>query len=111
MDMAEPDTVELTVASSPEPMRARVPVWRGITGSVVAGWVAVLLVLLGAQVLAWVNGGEGPGVYPVVGHLVGVVLAGAAQYWAERNSGASAGVAGMVVVGVSATMLWLFWWS
>ncbi|WP_298176236.1 hypothetical protein [Saccharomonospora sp.] len=110
--MAEPETVELTVpTSSPEPVRARIPVWRGITGSCVAGWVLVLLVLLGAQVLAWTNDGEGPGAYSIVGHLIGVALAGAAQYRAERSSGVRAGAAGAAVVVVTAMMLWLFWWS
>lgn len=110
--MAEPDTVELRVApSAREPARARIPGWRGITGAFAAGWSVVFLLLLAAQILAWTGGGEGPGAYTLVGHLVGGVLAGGAQYVADRGDGVRAGVAGGAVVVLTLTMLWLFWWS
>ncbi|OQO90261.1 hypothetical protein B1813_17680 [Saccharomonospora piscinae] len=109
--MAEPDTVELSVGTSGGAPDARVPVWRGITGSLTAGWVVVLVVLAGAQGLAWSGESEGPGAYPLVGHGVGVVLAGYAQRQADRTRGARAGAAGAGVAVVSLLLLWLFWWS
>lgn len=90
---------------------ARVPVWRGITGALVAGWVAVLVVLLGAQFLSWTGGGEGPGAEVVAGHFAGAVLAAVAQYWADRSRGGPAGLAGAAVVALTVVLLWLFWWS
>ncbi|CAM3139252.1 hypothetical protein SAXI111661_19775 [Saccharomonospora xinjiangensis] len=114
--MAEPETVELTVAAPErgpvqEPARARVPVWRGVTGALVAGWGVVFLMLIVAQVAAWADEGEGPGAYSLGGHLVGIALAGGAQYVADRSAGPQAGLAGGAVALLSLTMLWLFWWS
>ncbi|WP_197321395.1 hypothetical protein [Saccharomonospora sp. NB11] len=107
--MAEPDTVELSVPA--EPARTRVRVWRGVTGALVAGWGAVVAVLVFAQVVAWAGGGEGPGVAELVGHVVGLVLAGAAQLVADRSDGRRAGLAGVAVALLTLAMLWLFWWS
>ncbi|EHK83387.1 hypothetical protein ACWGRK_21180 [Saccharomonospora azurea] len=107
--MAEPDTVELSVPA--EPTRARVRVWRGLTGALVAGWGAVVVVLVVAQVVAWSGGGEGPGAFELVGHAVGLVFAGGAQFVAERSDGVRAGAAGAAIALLTLVMLWVFWWS
>jgi hypothetical protein len=71
----------------------------------------VFLALVVAQLLAWGNGDEGPGASALVGHFVGGVLVGGAQYVADRSDGVRAGLAGGAVAVLSLAMLWLFWWS
>lgn len=110
-DTTERETVELeTVNRSPGPGRTG-RWWRGLTGSLAAGLVALLLLVLGAQVAGWVNGSEGPGMLPVAGHVAGAALALVAQRFADRHEGRTAGVAGAGVVAVAVAVLWLFWWS
>lgn len=85
--------------------------WRGFTGSLAVGLVALLLLVLGAQAIGWGTDSEGPGLPHVVGHLTGAVAALALQRIADRRRGTPAGLAGLGVVAVALAVLWLFWWG
>lgn len=88
-------------------------IWRGLTGALTAGWVVVTTVIVAAQIAAWGTGGEGPGTAAVVGHVGGSALALGAQRVVDRARGTSlsAASAGAGVLGVTAALLWLFWYS
>ncbi|PRX44221.1 hypothetical protein B0I33_11299 [Prauserella shujinwangii] len=107
------DTVELHAHApgAAEPRRVRRGRWwRALTGSLAAGLAVVALVLLGAQIAGWLSGWAGPGGVPVAGHLIGAVLALAAQRVADRARGPAAAAAAAGVLGVTGAVLWLFWW-
>ena len=85
--------------------------WRGVTGSLAAGLVALAVLVLGAGVVGTFADVPGPGVAPMIAHPVAGVLALAAQRVADRKNGPMAGIAGVVVLAIVATALWTFWWA
>ncbi len=114
--MAGADTAEPAMTGPSHPRggpRRGARIWRGLTGALTAGWVVVTAVVVVAQIAAWGTGGEGPGAATVFGHLGGSALALGAQHVVDRARGASpsAASAGAAVLGVTAALLWLFWYS
>nr|WP_167121650.1 hypothetical protein [Amycolatopsis viridis] len=85
--------------------------WRGFTGSLAAGLVALAVVVLGAGLLCTFLGVPGPGAVPMIAHPVAAVLALLAQRPADRRDGPVAGVAGVAVLAIVAVALWTFWWA
>nr|WP_167108760.1 hypothetical protein [Amycolatopsis granulosa] len=85
--------------------------WRGFTGSLAAGLVALAVVVLGAGLLCTFLDVPGPGAVPMIAHPVAAVLALLAQRAADRRDGPVAGVAGVAVVVIVAVALWTFWWA
>ncbi|GAA3846796.1 hypothetical protein GCM10022380_76110 [Amycolatopsis tucumanensis] len=104
------DTEELPLA----PARGRTRVarwWRGFTGSLAAGLVALAVLVLGAGLLCAFLDVPGPGAAPMIGHPIAAVLALLAQRVADRSRGVVAAVAGVVVLALALTALWTFWWA
>ncbi|NYI87459.1 hypothetical protein HNR02_000782 [Amycolatopsis endophytica] len=85
--------------------------WRGFTGSLAAGLVALAVLVLGAGMLCAFLDVPGPGAEPMIAHPVAAVLALLAQRVADRRNGSLAGVAGILVVAILAVALWTFWWG
>lgn len=93
-----------------EPDRAGVGgrVWRGLTGSVAAGFALLAVVVL---VVAFATD-SGPGTDVVVWHVLGAVTAIALQAAVvDRARGAVAGLAGVGVIGIAGVVLWTCWWA
>ncbi|WP_229874855.1 hypothetical protein [Amycolatopsis deserti] len=104
------DTEELALAPARGRSRAA-RWWRGFTGSLAAGLVALAVLVLGAGLLCAFLDVPGPGVAPMIAHPVAAVLALLAQRVADRKDGPLAGVAGLVVLAIVAVALWTFWWA
>ncbi|MDQ0377231.1 hypothetical protein [Amycolatopsis thermophila] len=107
-DMADTDELELAAARG---RNRAARWWRGFTGSLAAGLVALAVLVLGAGVLCAFLDVPGPGAEPMIAHPVAAALALLAQRVADRRNGPVAGVAGLLVVAVLAVALWTFWWS
>ncbi len=104
------DTEELALA----PARGRSRTarrWRGLTGSLAAGLVALAVLVLGAGLLCAFLDVPGPGAAPMIAHPAAAVLALLAQRVADRKDGVLAGAAGLAVLMILAGALWTFWWA
>ncbi|HKS44252.1 MAG TPA: hypothetical protein VJT49_03890 [Amycolatopsis sp.] len=84
--------------------------WRGFTGSLATGLVALALVVLAAGLVSALAGAPGPGAAPLTAHPVAAVLAVAAQRLADRRDGRLAAVAGLFVLADVVLVLVFFWW-
>jgi hypothetical protein len=84
--------------------------FRGLTGSLTAGLVLLMLLELGAQALAFVQHAPGPGVAVLLGHVAAAVIAVVAQWLADRGRSWVVLAAGLVVLVDTAAVLLLFWW-
>jgi 4-hydroxybenzoate polyprenyltransferase len=84
--------------------------WAELTGALAAGTVLLAVVVLVLQVLAWVKGMPGLGVWILIGHLVGAGLMIAAQRIVDRREGGPALLAGLGAGAVVVAILVLFWW-
>ncbi|WP_253866023.1 hypothetical protein [Prauserella halophila] len=83
-------------------------VWRGLTGSVAAGFALLAAVVL---VVALVSD-SGPGTAVAVWHVLGALAALALQVLlVDRGRGPVAGLAGAGVVGLAGAVLWTCWWA
>lgn len=88
-------------------------VLRALSGTVAAG----LVILAGVMaVAAWFtdrDGAPGPGTDIVLGHAAIAAFAVAAQIVADRSSDRPlrALLAALVVLGLAATTLWVWWWN
>lgn len=85
--------------------------WRGFTGSLAAGLVALAVIVLGAGLICLPLAAPGPGAVYLIGHPIAAVLAMAAQRVADRRQGWVAGVAGVFVLVIAAVALSVFWWN
>lgn len=84
--------------------------WRGFTGSLAIGLVALAVIVLGAGLVSAAVGAPGPGVAPLCAHPLAALLALALQRQADRRSGGVAAVAGTAVVADVVVVLVFFWW-
>jgi ferric-dicitrate binding protein FerR (iron transport regulator) len=101
------------VAAEPEPSepRRRPGFWREASGALALGLVALAVVVLVFQVVAWVRGTPGPGIYPVVAHWGAAALAVLAQRIVDHSSGRRQALAVLTVAVAAGATLWLFWWA
>jgi uncharacterized membrane protein YecN with MAPEG domain len=83
--------------------------WRGFTGSLAAGLVALAVIVLGTGLVCLLAGVPGPGAALLIGQPVAAVVALVAQRVADRRQGMSAAFAGIVVLADVVAALWLFW--
>jgi hypothetical protein len=115
-DTEELATTPLPLGKPEEPAGAaqdgrRGRFWRGLTGSLAAGMVALALCVVVIAVICQFTGAHGPGLPMLIGHPVAALLAMLAQRVADMRNGRVAGFAGVgVVVSVTAALS-LFWWS
>ncbi len=108
----EPTTVELPrVPASSATTKARSGFWRELAGALTFGLCLLALVVLGVQILSWVQGVPGPGVGVVIGHIVAAVAAIMAQRFADRRRGPMASLGVFAVLISAAGALWFFWWA
>ncbi|MFD2421996.1 hypothetical protein [Amycolatopsis pigmentata] len=85
--------------------------WRGFTGSLAVGLVALAVVVLGAGLVSAAVGAPGPGVAPLCAHPLAAILALALQRQADRRGGRVAAAAGTgVVVSVVVVLVFFWWW-
>ena len=84
--------------------------WRELAGALAAGAAVLAVVVLVLQVVAWTKGMPGLGAVVLIGHVVGAVLAIAAQRMVDRSQGRPALVAALCLGAVVAAILLLFWW-
>lgn len=83
-------------------------VWRGLTGSIAAGFA----LLAGLVLVVALAGVDGPGTAVVVWHVLGAVTALALQAMlVDRRQGGVAGLAGAGVLGITGVVLWMCWWA
>jgi hypothetical protein len=107
----EAETDELAIATPGEERTRASRWWRGFTGSLAAGLVALAVVVLGAGLICWFTKAPGPGVTFLIAHPVAAIIGIAAQRVADRKQGRLAGLAGVVVLADVAVALWVFWWA
>ena len=113
--MSDSETVELpSDVEQPAPTRRarRSGFWRELSGSIALGLCALAVLVLGVQVVAWINGNPGPGLSRVISHFGFAGLAVGAQLLADRarrRLWIIVAVVGVLVI--AATALWLFWWA
>jgi hypothetical protein len=84
--------------------------WRELSGALAAGIVLLTAVVLVLDVISWARGVPGLGVWVLVGHVVGSVLAVIAQRQLDRRQGRPALLAGLALGVVVVAVLVLFWW-
>jgi predicted lipid-binding transport protein (Tim44 family) len=84
--------------------------WRELAGALTAGTVLLAAAVLVLQVVAWINGMPGLGVFVLVGHIVGAVLVIATQRIVDRRTGRPALLAGLGLGLTIGAILVLFWW-
>lgn len=84
--------------------------WRGFTGSLAAGLVALGVVVLGAGLVSAVVGAPGPGVASLGAHPLAAILAMALQRQADRRGDRVAAAAGVGIVATVVAVLAFFWW-
>lgn len=84
--------------------------WRGFTGSLAAGLVALALIVLGAGLVSVVVGAPGPGVVPLCAHPLAALLALVLQRQVDRRDGRAAAAAGIAILADAASVLVFFWW-
>ncbi|GGM42435.1 hypothetical protein GCM10012275_11780 [Longimycelium tulufanense] len=95
----------------PRPDRPRRGRWlRGLTGSLALGLGVLATFLVAAQFYAIHNGSIGPGWEVVFGHLAGATVAVVAQRVFDRRRGAFGWLGALVVVAITAAVLWLGWY-
>lgn len=82
---------------------------RGLSGLLAGGLVALVLALAGAWFLAEQLAVPGPEPSTIAGHALAAVVAVLAQRQADRRSGATATVAALTVLLVSAVVLAVRW--
>lgn len=85
--------------------------WRGLTGSLTAGLVALTLAVLVAHLISRITGTEGPGREMILGHLTGSALVLTGQRLVDRRRGWATVLAGIAVFVLTCVVLWLFWWT
>jgi predicted lipid-binding transport protein (Tim44 family) len=83
--------------------------WRGFTGSLAAGLVALAIGVLVVAGVCLYTGVPGPGAVLLVGHPIAAALALLAQRVADRRNGAAAVGGGVAVVLFTVSALTLFW--
>lgn len=84
---------------------------RGIAGTLAVGLLVLAAVLIVVQLMASDLRVHGPGVGPIVAHLVAGLLALVGAVVADRGRGVVAGLAVLGVVVVTGVVLWLYWWA
>jgi len=84
---------------------------RTVSGVLTGGLVILAIVVLGAAILASRRAVAGPAPSMVVIHLAVAAGAVTVQVLADRRATAGAVGAGVVVVGLSAGLLWTQWWA
>jgi hypothetical protein len=84
---------------------------RGLSGVLAGGLVVLAIAVCVAQWLAGVSGRPGPGVAPVVEHLMAAGVAVALQLTADRCRGRNAALASYSIVALTACVLWFGWWA
>lgn len=84
--------------------------WRGFTGSLAVGMVALAVIVLGAGLASAAVGAPGPGVAPLCAHPLAAILAMTLQRQADRRDGQVAGAAGIAIVAEVVFVLVFFWW-
>jgi divalent metal cation (Fe/Co/Zn/Cd) transporter len=99
-------TVELPVAARHKP-----GFWRGLSGALAAGVIVLTVVVFGLEVTSWSRGLPGLGIWVLIGHIVGAVLAVVVQRQVDRRTGRPALLAGLGQLAVVLAVLVLFWWT
>lgn len=84
---------------------------RTVSGVLAGGVVVLALVVVAAAVLASRRAVAGPQLSMVVSHLAAAVAAVFAQVLGDRRGLAGALGAALVVVAISAALLWTQWWA
>ena len=90
--------------------RPRWSLLRGLSGILAVGEVVLLLIVLGAVVVSWVNRYPGPVWWAVGWHAVAAILAITFQRFADRHQGFTSWMASSVVIILTVVTLWFFWW-
>ncbi len=86
--------------------------WAGLSGVLAAGVVVLTVLVVAAEAVAAGSGAPGPGTAAVLAHGAAAVVVVTAQVWADRRGGRTASAVGAVVVlTVSAVLLWNQWWA
>jgi hypothetical protein len=108
-------TTELPIAPGPTVElarpRRRFGFWRELSGALAAGVVVLALVVLAFQVVSWAKNVPGLGVWVLVGHVAGAVVAVVLQRQVDRRDGKASLLAGVGLGVVIAAVLVLFWWA
>lgn len=85
--------------------------WRELSGALAAGVVVLASVVLVLQAVSWAEDVPGLGVWVLVGHVAGAVVAVVLQRQVDRRDGRSSLLAGVGLGVVVAAVLVLFWWA
>ncbi|GAA5042218.1 hypothetical protein GCM10023318_02150 [Nocardia callitridis] len=84
---------------------------RGLSGVAAGGAVALMLVVVGAAVIAGRRGFPGPGGEAVAWHVVASVIAVGAQIYSDRRRGVASLFGSAVVFVTAGVLLWSQWWG
>ncbi|MEU4345069.1 hypothetical protein AB0H00_28085 [Nocardia sp. NPDC023852] len=84
---------------------------RGLSGIVAAGTFVLMLVVVGASVIADRRGFPGPGGESVAWHAVIAAIVVAAQMYSDRRRGFAALSGSALVFVMAGVLLWTQWWS
>jgi hypothetical protein len=85
--------------------------WRELSGALSAGIVVLTVVVIGLQVTSWIHDVPGLGVWVLVGHILGAVLAVVLQRQVDRRRGRPALLACLGMGVIVSALLILFWWT
>jgi hypothetical protein len=105
------ETAELIMDPTPPAPRKRSRFWPELSGALAVGLVVLAVVVLGFQVLAWMQGMPGPGLLTVTGHFGAAALALLIQRFADRMPGWPRTASVFGVLGIAGLTLWIFWWA
>jgi hypothetical protein len=84
---------------------------RGLSGSVVAGLVVLMLVVIGTEILGGDRGFPGPGISTVVWHVGATIVAVFLQRLADHRGRAVSVLGSFGVFVVAGALLWTQWWN
>lgn len=84
---------------------------RGLAGALAIGLLLVAAVLVAVEALAPRLEVRGPGPMAIVGHLVAGGLALGAAWVADHGRPVVAALGVLAAVGLTAVVLWVFWWA
>lgn len=84
---------------------------RSLSGLVAGGLVVLAAVVIGFAVLGDDRGFPGPGDESVTWHVLGALVAVAAQVFADRRRGPAAFAGSAVVFVAAGLLIWTQWWG
>ncbi|MDA3626215.1 hypothetical protein [Saccharopolyspora oryzae] len=93
-----------------QPARRSKGRFRGLSGSLAAGFLVLALLLAGVQFWATGQGQEGPGLPAVISQLAASLVALALQAVADRRRDLTGGLATAGVFVLVLGSLWFWWW-